>query len=190
MSFDEFLQKRIFGPLRMTDTGHYLENSEAGRLASQYKPGEDRRIVLQDPGSTESALVTGSKTLFRGAGGLLSTAADYVRFQQMVLNGGELEGTRLLGRKTVELMFANHTGDMFGRPGQGFGLGYAVVLDRGAAGTPQTEGTGYWGGAYGTVFWVDPQEELIGILMIQVRPYNHLDIRQEFRDLVYQAIVD
>jgi CubicO group peptidase (beta-lactamase class C family) len=120
----------------------------------------------------------------------LSTADDYVRFQQMMLNGGELEGTRLLGRKTIELMFANHTGGMFDRPGQGFGLGYAIVLDRGAAGTPQTEGTGYWGGAHGTRFWVDREEELIGILMIQVLPNNHLDIRQEFRNLVYQAIVD
>ena len=189
-SFDEFLRQRIFEPLDMMDTSHYLDRSKAGRLASGYRPGEEGQIVLADPGSIESQLVSGSKTLFRGATGLLSTAEDYVRFQQMMLNGGELDGTRLLGRKTVELMLANHTGGMFDRPGQGFGLGYAIVLDRGAAGTPQTEGTGYWGGAHGTRFWVDREEELIGILMIQVLPNNHLDIHQEFRNLVYQAIVD
>ena len=89
----------------------------------------------------------------------------------MMLNGGELEGTRLLGRKTVELMFANHTGDMYDqRPGWDFGLGYAILLDRGAAHDPSTEGTGRWAGAYGTDFWVDRENELIGILMIQLRP--------------------
>lgn len=189
-SFDEFLRQRIFEPLEMMDTSHYLDRSKADRLASRYSPGEGGQIVLADPGSIESRLVSGSKTLFLGSRGLLSTADDYLRFQQMMLNGGELEGARLLGRKTIELMFANHTGGMFDRPGQGFGLGYAIVLDRGAAGTPQTEGTGYWGGAHGTRFWVDREEELIGILMIQVLPNNHLDIHQEFRNLVYQAIVD
>ena len=177
----------------MTDTSHYLDSSKAGRLASLYRPDEAEKIVLEDPGSAESILVSGSKTLFRGAGGLLSTATDYVRFQQMMLNGGELEGARILGRKTVELMLANHTGDLeigLSGDGVGFGLGYAVLLDRGLAGTPQTEGSAWWGGAYGTSFWVDPEEELIGVLMIQVRPNRHLGIRSEFRNLVYQAIVD
>ena len=150
--------------------------------------------MVLDPGSIESALVSGPKTLFRGSGAITSTAADYVRFQQMMLNGGELDGVRILGRKTVELMFANHTGDMeimFSPPGFGFGLGYAVLLDRGKAASPQSEGTGFWGGGSGTFFWVDPEEELIGVFMMQLRPYSHIPLRDwDFRNLVYQAIVD
>ncbi|MEE8348297.1 MAG: serine hydrolase domain-containing protein [Acidobacteriota bacterium] len=193
MSFDAFLRQRIFEPLDMMDTSHFLDRSKAGRLASRYRAGETGRIVLADPGSTQSPLVSGPKTRFRGATGLLSTADDYLRFQQMMLNGGQLDGVQLLGRKTVELMFANHTGDMpvwVFPTGVGFGLGYAVLLDRGAAATPQTEGTVSWGGAFGTWFWVDRKEELIGLLMYQVSPNNHLSIRNDFITLVSQAIVD
>ena len=192
-SFDEFLRQRIFAPLGMVDTSHYLSADKAGRLTAQYAPGGDGSLIVVDPGSAESDLVSGSKTLFRGSGGLLSTARDYVRFQQMVMNGGHLGETRLLGRKTVELMLANHVGALFssGRAGSlGFGLGYRVVLDSGAAGTPQTEGSASWAGAFGTTFWIDPAEELVGILLIQVRPNSHLQIANTFRNLVYQAVVD
>ncbi|MDP7206506.1 MAG: serine hydrolase domain-containing protein, partial [Pirellulaceae bacterium] len=193
MSSDAFLRQRIFEPLDMMDTSHFLDRSKAGRLASLCRAGGAGRIVLADPGSTESPLVSGPKTRFRGATGLLSTANDYLRFQQMMLNGGDLEGVQLLGRKAVELMFANHTGDMpvWVFPyGTGFGLGYAVVLDRGAAATPQTEGAVFWGGAFGTWFWIDRQEELIGVLMYQVAPNNYLSIRDDSVTLVFQAIVD
>ena len=132
-------------------------------------------------------------TYFSGAGGLVSTARDYFRFHQMMLNGGELDGARILSRKTVELMTANHTGDKgiwLAGPGYGFGLGYAVVTDLGPSGTPRSEGSYYWGGAFGTIFWVDPSEELIGILMEQVRPYTHLNVRPDLATMTYQAIVD
>ena len=118
---------------------------------------------------------------------------DYLRFQQMMLNGGILNGERLLGPATVSLMLENHTGDLplwLAGPGMGFGLGYAVVLDRGAAATPMSEGAAYWGGAYCTLSWFDPEQELVAVVMTQVRPYTHINIRQDFQSLVYQAIVE
>ena len=126
-------------------------------------------------------------------GGLVSTTTDYFRFHQMMLNGGELDGVRILGPRTVRLMTENHIGDngvWLRGPGYGFGLGYSVVTDPGQSAMPQALGSYAWGGAYCTVFWVDPEDEVIGILMTQVRPYTHLNIRQDFQTLVYQAIVD
>ena len=164
---------------------------------SQYMPGDDLTIRLQDPGDERSRWITGyaggNKNVFRGAGGLVSTARDYLRFQQAMLNGGELDGKRLLSRTTVELMMQNHTGDLplwLPGPGYGFGLGWAVVTDRGEAATPLSQGSVYWGGAYCTISWIDKKEGLIGVLMTQVRPYTHLNIRQDFQVLAYQAIVD
>ncbi len=110
-----------------------------------------------------------------------------------MLSGGELDGNRVLSRKTVELMTTNHTGDhgiWLRGPGFGFGLGYSVVTDKGPSAMPASVGSYSWGGAYCTVFWVDPEEELIGVLMTQVRPYTHLNIRQDLQTLTYQAIVD
>jgi CubicO group peptidase (beta-lactamase class C family) len=194
MTLDEFFQKRIFEPLGMRDTHFYLPESKLPRFAAQYKPGEqDKKIVLADAPTAESRFVKEPHTFFMGAGGLVSTATDYLRFQQMMLQGGELDGRRILGRKTVELMSANHTGDLpiwLSGPGFGFGLGYSVLLDHGAAGSMQSDGTFGWGGAFCTYFWVDPREEMIGILMTQVRPYDHLGIREEFSVLANQAIVD
>ena len=192
-SLDVFLRERIFKPLRMPDTHFYLDESDAPRLTAQYKPGQDQTIQLDDGAGTSSRWISGSKTLFRGAGGLVSTTSDYLRFQQMMLNGGELNGTRLLAPSTVRLIADNHTGDLplwLAGPGTGFGLGYAVILDRGAAATPLSEGSFYWGGAFCTLSWIDPAEELIGILMTQVRPYTHINIRQDFQVLVHQAILD
>ena len=186
---DTFFAERIFAPLDMPDTHFYLEQSDAARLTAQYTPGEDKKITLQDPGSVDSRWITGPKTLFRGAGGLVSTARDYLRFQQMMLNGGELDGVRLLSPSTVSLMLENHTGDLPG-PGMGFGLGYGVVIDRGAAATPLSLGAAYWGGAYCTISWIDPEQELVGVMMTQVRPYTHINIRQDFQVLTYQAITD
>tara|TARA_R110002072_G_scaffold5527_10_gene35432 strand:- start:3177 stop:4403 length:1227 start_codon:yes stop_codon:yes gene_type:complete len=194
MPLDEYMAQKIFAPLDMTDTHFFLDNTKGNRLTVQYKPGDDNKIVVQDPGSDKSRWISGdNKQTFRGAGGLVSTAHDYIRFQQMVLNGGELDGVRLLAPATVSLMLDNHTGDLplwLAGPGMGFGLGYGVVEDRGAAATPLSEGSGYWGGAYCTISWVDPEQELVGILMTQVRPYTHLNIRQDFQVLTYQAIID
>lgn len=190
---DEFLQTRIFDPLGMTDTSFFLDADDAPRLTAQYTPGSDGKIELQDPGTAESRWISGPKTLFRGAGGLVSTVDDYLRFQQMMLSGGTGNGARLLSPATVSLMLENHTGDLplwLAGPGMGFGLGYAVVLDRGAAATPLSKGAAYWGGAYCTLSWFDPEQDLVAVIMTQVRPYTHINIRQDFQSLVYQAIVE
>lgn len=193
MSLDAFFRERIFKPLDMPDTHFYMDADKAPRLTDQYTPGEDQKIVLADPGTVESRWISGPKTLFRGAGGLASTVRDYLRFQLMILNGGELYGTRLLAPATVSLMLENHTGELplwLPGPGMGFGLGYGVVVDRGAAATPLSEGSGYWGGAFCTLSWIDPEQELVAVLMTQVRPYTHINIRQDFQVLAHQAIID
>lgn len=195
MTLDEFQQKRIFAPLKMTDTHFYLPQSKLNRFAAVYQPDEKNgnKIKLLEAPTAESRYVKEPHVYFSGAGGLVSTAADYVRFHQMMLNGGELDGARILGRKTVELMTANHTGNLpiwLTGPGFGFGLGYRVLIDVGQAAIPSSVGEYGWGGAFCTYFWVDPQEELIGIMMTQVIPYTHINIRQEFQVLASQAIVD
>ena len=192
-TLDAFLRERIFEPLGMTDTHFYLPESKLGRFAALYRPNAQGKIELAEAPTAESRFVAEPHTYFSGAGGLVSTARDYFRFHQMMLNGGELDGARILGRKTVELMTANHTGDKgiwLAGPGYGFGLGYAVVTDLGPSGTPRSEGSYYWGGAFGTIFWVDPSEELIGILMEQIRPYAHLNVRPDLATMTYQAIID
>ena len=132
------------------------------------------------------------KTFIAGASGLYTTAVDYWRFCQMLLNGGELDGHRLLGPRTVSWIAQDHIGDMdsYNRPGTRFGLGFAVVTDPGRLPWPNSKGTYYWGGSQGTIFWIDPAEELIGILMVQVTPSGHLSLREKFAALVYSAIID
>jgi CubicO group peptidase (beta-lactamase class C family) len=191
----DFMEARIFSPLGMNDTHFYLDDDKGGRLMSQYTPGpNNNQIMLQDPGNSESRWISSeNKRVFRGAGGLVSTPHDYLRFQQAMLNGGELDGVRLLSPNTLDLMMSNHTGDLplwLPGPGFGFGLGWAVVEDRGAAATPLSEGSAYWGGAYCTIAWIDREQELIGILMTQVRPYNHMNIRQDFQVLAHQALTE
>jgi CubicO group peptidase (beta-lactamase class C family) len=150
-------------------------------------------VRAPDGGIGPGEYVDGPRACFGGGAGLLSTPMDYTRFLQMLLNGGELDGVRILGRKTVELMTTNHIGDLpvwITGPGYGFGLGYSVVKDIGVTGQSGTPGTYGWGGAFCTYFQVDPKEEMIGIVMTQVRPYSHINIRQEFMALAYQSLVD
>ena len=189
-SLDRFLADRIFMPLEMRDTHYYVPDAKLGRFTALYKPGGDQKIEIDEP-PTSASLNVREGTYFGGSGGLVSTATDYFRFQQMMLNGGELDGVRLLGRKTVELITANHTGDLYTSqvPGIGFGLSGSVVTDVGASAQPGSLGTYGWGGATGPVYFVDPVEQLIGIFMIQLRPYAHLNIRRDFRTLVYQSLV-
>jgi CubicO group peptidase (beta-lactamase class C family) len=192
-TFDDFLRERIFEPLGMSDTHFYLPAEKLDRFVALYRPDDQGQIELTEAPTAESRYVREPHVYFSGSGGLVSTAADYLRFHQMMLNGGELDGVRILSRKTVELMTSNHTGDLgiwLRGPGYGFGIGYSVVTDRGPSAMPATEGSYSWGGAFCTVFWVDPEEELIGILMTQVRPYTHLNIRSDLQTLTYQAIVD
>jgi CubicO group peptidase (beta-lactamase class C family) len=195
LTLDEYLKKKIFEPLKMTDTHFYVPTSKLNRFAANYEPDKQNgnKIKLVEAPTAESRYVKLPHNYFSGAGGLASTAADYVRFQQMMLNGGELDGVRILGRKTVELMTTNHTGDLplwLPGPGFGFGLGYSIVKDIGMTGQSGSVGEYGWGGAFCTYFRVDPKEELIGVMMTQVRPYDHLNIRQEFMALANQAIVD
>jgi CubicO group peptidase (beta-lactamase class C family) len=192
LPLDKFMQTRIFDPLQMRDTHFFLNDTQGGRLTAQYTPGQGGKIKLQDPGSDRSRWIAGNKKVFRGAGGLVSTAHDYIRFQQMVANGGELEGVRLLSPQTVSLMTENHTGNLplwLPGPGMGFGLGYSVVMDRGAAATPLSVGSAYWGGAYCTLSWFEPKQNIVAAVFAQVRPYDHINIRQDFQTTVYQAIV-
>ena len=187
----EYLKERIFAPLGMTDTYFYLPESKVDRFAALYRPGDDGTIVLTETPDLNARQVREPHKFFSLRRSRLD--CDYYRFHQMMLSGGELDGNRVLGRKTVELMTTNHTGDhgiWLRGPGFGFGLGYSVVTDKGPSAMPASVGSYSWGGAYCTVFWVDPEEELIGVLMTQVRPYTHLNIRQDLQTLTYQAIVD
>lgn len=194
-TLDEFFQERIFAPLEMTDTHFYLPTSKLDRFAAQYAPdaSNDNRIKLVDAPNKDSRFVKEPHSYFSGSGGLMSTAADYVRFQQMMLNKGELDGARILGPKTVELMLKNHTGDLpiwLRGPGNGFGLGYSVVTNSADANTTQSEGSASWGGAFNTIFWIDPEEELVAVFMSQLRPYTHLNVRADFISTVNQSIID
>ena len=143
------------------------------------------------PGVT--TLCTLPATLFSGGAGLRSTAQDYARFAQMLLNGGELDGARILGRKTIELMTVDHleegmpTG--FLSPGWSFGLGFTVKTEPGLDGMPSSVGEYNWIGIDGTSFWVDPEEDLIGVFMIQIRPNRDINFRDQFKRLVYQALI-
>jgi CubicO group peptidase (beta-lactamase class C family) len=190
-TLDQFLTERILRPLKMNDTYFYLPESKLRRFAATYRPDANKKIELEEAPTTNS-LYFRERTYFSATGGLVSTASDYLRFQLMLLNGGELDGVRILGRKTVELMSRNHTGDLFvvnRGPGYGFGLGVSVLVDLGASGQLGSEGMFGWGGAFNTITFVDPKEELIGIMMSQLRPYDHLNLRRDFQTLVYQALV-
>lgn len=188
MPFAEFLKKRIFEPLDMVDTDFSVPEEKADRYATLYQPVEDGGIQV-----LENAPVSSGPLSFHhsGGAGLQSTAADYLRFCQMMLNEGELDGVRLLGRKTVELITLNHIPDDWQplwRTGCGFGLGFAVVTDVADTHALGSLGTYSWGGLASTTFWIDPVEELIGILMTQL--IGDAPFHAQFRVLTYQAIID
>lgn len=200
--FDVYLQERIFGPLGMVDSGFSVPDPKLDRFAACYAaaPG-DRRVLQDDP---ETSLYRKHPKLFSGGGGLVSTAGDYLRFCRMLLNGGELDGARLLSRKTIELMTLNHLAGghdlaALAPPGQfseaatngtGFGLGFSVLLDQRLAQISGSPGQYAWGGAASTAFWIDPREELIVIFMTQLLPSSTYPIRRELQTLVNAAIVD
>ena len=183
-----FFEQRILAPLGMVDTAFHVPPRHHSRLAEAFGRDPDSGLTVQllevrDPPNFES-----------GGGGLVSTAADYARFLQMLLNGGTLDGRRLLSRKTIELMTADHLGPITGAPdlllpGHGFGLGFAVRLHAGIAHVPGSIGQYFWGGLAGTTFWIDPAEQLFALMLIQapgLRDYS----RTLFRDLVYAAVDD
>jgi CubicO group peptidase (beta-lactamase class C family) len=186
--FDQFLKQRLFDPLGMKDTGFFARPDNQARLVTLYQRGPDGKL-------TKAANQEGlsSKTYFAGSGGMVTTAEDYVQFAQMLLNGGELNGRRYLGTRTVQLMSTNHTGDMvngqFGRPaaGMGFGLGVQVVEDPAMAGLRQSKGSWGWAGAYGTNVTIEPAEKMVTIIMMQTSTGA---LQRDFENAVFQAIVD
>jgi CubicO group peptidase (beta-lactamase class C family) len=196
-SLDKFLQERILDPLKMVDTHFYLPKEKAARLAALYTVDQNPwgKIGLIDSPAT-SAKVLGPKTFFSAGGGLLSTAADYSRFAQMLLNGGILDGNRIIGRKTIELMTINHTGDFNiypEGPGYGYGLGFSVRLSLSANPLIGTVGTYGWNGAHITYYFADPKEDLFGLMFTQVAnaqpTQQHRTMRADFDRMVYQALV-
>ena len=201
--FDEFLQTRIFDPLGMVDTGFAVPEKDRSRFAVLYtpqgtEPGREAFLkrgpsskLIEPLESNDISNYSENTTYFSGGGGLASTAMDYLRFCQMLLNGGELDGVRILSRKTIELMTSDHLQGIsgFNRDGSTFGLGFAVVTDVGASAALGSVGSYSWGGAAGTSFWIDPKEELIGVFMVQIMPHR-TRMREEFRILTYQAISD
>lgn len=188
----EVLQQRIFDPLDMNDTHYYLPESKLDRFTAQYEPDGNGGLSLADAPDESSYFVAEPHTYEPGSGGLLSTSRDYHRFQQMMLDGGRLEDERVLSPRTVRLMTANHTGDRsiwLRGPGYGYGLGYGVKTDLGASGTPAAEGSYGWGGRFCTYSWVDPADELVGIVLTQLRPNDHLPLSEAFQTLTYAAVV-
>lgn len=197
--FETFLAEKIITPLGMVDTGFHVPTEKLPRLAANYARGADGQPKLID--DPQTSRYGKPRMVHSGGGGLVSTNADYLRFCQFMLNKGVLDGVRLLGRKTVELMTSNHLrGDMaaMGQPrfsessyaGIGFGLGFSVMLDPAHAQILGSPGEYAWGGAASTAFWIDPQEEMIVIFMTQLMPSSTYPIRRELRVLTYQAIID
>jgi CubicO group peptidase (beta-lactamase class C family) len=200
-SLDAYIRTHIFEPLGMVDTAFSVPPGAGDRFAACYTPSREGGLHRIDDPLTSSYL--SAPTFLSGGGGLVGTAADYLRFCTMLLNRGELDGHRLLGRKTVEYMTRNHLptgGDLtsMGRPvfsetsydGIGFGLGFSIMLDPARAHVMGSPGEFAWGGAASTMFWVDPAEELIGMLLTQLVPSSTYPIRREMRVLTYQALTD
>ncbi len=198
---DAFLHDEIFAPLGMRDTAFHVQAEKIERLASNYFRAPDKSLRVEDD-RAKSVYATPPAYL-SGGGGLVSTAQDYLRFCQMLLNGGELGGARILGRKTIELMTMNHLpggqdvsqlniGGQFSQvayEGVGFGLGFSVMLDLARAQTVGSVGEYAWGGAASTAFWIDPKEELVVIFMTQFMPSGTFNFRGQLKSIVYPAIV-
>lgn len=198
--FDTYLQEAIFDPLGMKDTSFTVAPEKVGRFAANYQRQPDKTLKLADDPKTSTYLKTPS--FFSGGGGLTGTIADYYRFCEMLRRGGELDGARILGPRTIKLMTKNHLAggrdltqmalgafSETANEGVGFGLGFAMTLsevDTGALG----QGDYYWGGAASTIFWVDPVEDLVAIFMTQLMPSGTFNFRGQLKNMIYSAIVD
>jgi CubicO group peptidase (beta-lactamase class C family) len=201
---DDFLRERVLGPLGMVDTGFTVPGEDIERFAACYRPGAagEPLLVVEDR-PTASSRYTQPRTYLSGAGGMVSTASDYMRFCKMLANGGELDGQRILGPRTLAFMALNHlpggrdlaqmspaSAGETSRAGVGFGLGFARVLDATVLGGLSVPGEYYWGGAASTAFWITPAEDLAVVFMTQLRPSSTYPIRRELRALIYGSIVD
>jgi CubicO group peptidase (beta-lactamase class C family) len=199
--FDDYLREEIFEPLGMVDSGFYVPEAKWDRLAANYQRLPDKTLGV--PERRYARDYSQLPRFLSGGGGLVSTTGDYLRFCRMLLNGGELDGARVLGPKTVELMRQNHLpggcdirtialGDFgeTGFDGVGFGLGFAVGLGPARSGVVGSPGEYYWGGAASTIFWIDPVEDLVVLFMTQLMPSGTFNFRGQLHALVYAAIVD
>lgn len=180
----EFLQERLFDPLGMKDTGYNIPKESQKRWVPVHNYNDQGKMV-----NSEQQLPTTGNTVYGGTHGLFSTAADYLVFCQMLLNGGNWNGKQYLSPKTLEIMTMNQVGDLYQAPGHGFGLGFGVITDLAATKATGSVGQYYWGGAYCTYFFIDPKEELVALLMTQVQPYNDY-YSTMMRRFVYQSITD
>ncbi len=190
---DAFLQARILGPLGMDDTAFVVPADKLGRLTGHYAVQDGALQLVDSPADGE---YTRPPAWLSGGGGLTSTASDYIRFAQMLLQDGQFGGTRLLAPETVQSMRSNRLPEAlvpiqlgtYLSPGYGFGLGFAVVVDAAASPEPDNEGVFRWAGAANTFFWIDPQAELIGMVWTQINPFAAYDLEREFQTLVYEAL--
>ena len=200
MPFEDYLQQTILGPLGMVDTSFQVSADKVHRFAANYQRNPDKTTTLLDD-PTNSAYVS-APSFVSGGGGLTGTMADYLRFCEMLRRGGELDGRRIIGPRTLELMRQNHLPEgkdlaqcdtalvaEYGATGVGFGLGFASIIDQVKTGTLSRHEY-YWGGAASTVFWIDPVEDLYVVFMTQLMPSVSFDFRGQLRSLVYSAIVD
>jgi CubicO group peptidase (beta-lactamase class C family) len=188
---DEFFEERIFRPLGMKDTAFFVPEEKWSRLATLYSPKKGGGVKRFE-GPPQDRYKTKPPLLLGGAG-LVSTMDDYTRFVMMLLDEGQLDGVRILGRKTVELMRADHLGNLNRgalTEGYGFGLTFAVNLGPGKSATVGSEGEYYWGGAAGTSFWIDPKEHIMGVFLVQILPSEEVTARVQFKRMAYQALVD
>ena len=200
--FDDYLRSTIFEPLQMHDTAFHVPDAEIDRFAASYGRRKDKTLKLLD--NPDKSTYREPPNFLSGGGGLVSTTEDYLRFCRMLLHGGELDGQRVLGRKTIELMSMNHLpggGELreFALPGgygetgfDGVGFGLTMAVGLGPVATQSVGSTGdyYWGGAASTIFWIDPAEDLVAIFMTQLMPSGSFDFRGQLKSIIYPAIVD
>ncbi|PIB95922.1 serine hydrolase [Caulobacter sp. X] len=199
--FDVFLKTRIFDPLKMVDTGFFVPEGQRSRFTACYALTPSGKVVLQD--DPEKSRFLSDPSLKSGGGGLVSTADDYMRFCRMLLNGGELDGARLLSPKTIKLMTMNHlpggqeltqlSKSLFSEAvfeGLGFGLGFAMTVDQARTKNLGSLGEYFWGGMASTAFWIDPVEDLAVVFMTQLMPSSSYPIRRELRTLVYSSLTE
>ncbi|MGZ6008570.1 MAG: serine hydrolase domain-containing protein [Rhizomicrobium sp.] len=198
--FDKFLADEIFGPLKMKDTSFSVPRDKLDRFAANYRRGPDKKLQLVD--DPEKSVYLKEQTFFSGGAGLAGTTADYVRFCDMLRRGGELDGARILGPRTIELMHRNHLKDgkdltqmaiggfsETANEGVGFGLGFACTLDSVASGSI-VGSDWYWGGAASTIFWVDAKDDLAVVFMTQLMPSGAFNFRGQLKSIVYSSIAD
>ncbi len=195
MTLDEFFKKRIFEPLGMKDTYFQIPGEKAARLVTLYREDSTGKLLKSAANLLNGNLVTPEyplqpSTYYSGGAGLSSTIYDYAVFLQMLLNGGQYNGQRILSRNTVRIMTMNQIGDLVIRGDDKFGLGFQVITERGSARTPAQAGTFSWGGAFATSYWVDPKEKMVMLFYRQLQNTTHGDVVEKFRALTYQAIRD